>query len=315
MTSLLAALASTLTDPHALSVLGTSFFACLVECVEALTIVLAVGMVHGWRPALGATAAALALLAVLILALGPAFERIPLRALHLAVGIVLFTLGVSWWRKAVRRLAGVLPHRDETRAFARVQQAEQASLGARRAGNWGAASTAFKGVTVEGIEVVIIVIGMGSGGARLTAGVLGAVAAILSVVILGVLLRAPLARIPQTVLKLAVGSVCIGFGLFWMGSGAGIPWPGDDWALVVLVAAALGLALLLGRVPQLPPRRRLFRGPVDPAPATRRVPLWALMLSAWILAALAGLPMLLAAPWQGPLLAAGCAALLAASLG
>ena len=306
---------SLLSDPRALSTLGTSFLACLVECVEALSIVLAVGVVRGWRPALEGTLAALAVLAVLILGLGPAFERIPLHALRLAVGVLLFTLGVSWWRKAVKRLAGVLPHRDEALAFARYQRAEQASMQAHSARDWTAASTAFKGVCIEGMEVVVIVIGMGSGGASLPAGVLGALLAVLTVVALGVLLRAPLTRIPQTAMKLVVGSILIGFGLFWMGSGAGIAWPGDDWALLLLVGASLGLALAMGRIPQLPPRA----GPSAAlATAThsvtgRRLAPWSLALGVWIPAALVGLPLVLAAPWQGPLLAVGCAALLMAS--
>lgn len=314
MTALLLALGQTFGDPRALSALGTSFLACLVECVEALTIVLAVGVVRGWRPALEGTAAALVLLAVLILGLGPAFERIPLQALRLVVGLLLFALGVSWWRKAVKRVAGALPHRDEARAFERAQQAERTALTTAGARDWTAAVTAFKGVTIEGVEVAIIVIGMGSGGARLTAGALGALAAVLTVIALGLLLRAPLTRIPQTAMKLTVGSVCMGFGLFWMGNGAGMPWPGDDWALLLLIAAGLALALALGRFTpgRLQPQRL---EPANARPSSApRLPPWSLILAAWILLALLALPRMVPLAWQGPLLALGAAVALSASL-
>lgn len=230
-----------------------SFAASLVEFVEALTVVLAVGVVRGWRGALGGTGLALLVLAAIVLLLGPALTRLPLAAVQLGVGALLLLFGLRWLRKAVLRAAGVLPLHDEAAAF----QGETEALRRARpaAGGWDgvAVATAFKIVMLEGIEVVFIVIALGAAGGLLLPAGLGAAAALLLVVLLGLALHRPLARVPENSLKFAVGVLLAGFGSFWFGEGAGIEWPGADWSILALVAGFLLAALLAVRLCQAAP--------------------------------------------------------------
>jgi Ca2+/H+ antiporter, TMEM165/GDT1 family len=221
-----------------------AFLASLVEFVEALTVVLAVGTVRGWRPALTGTGLGLAVLAALVLALGPALTRIPLGLVRLAVGTLILLFGLRWLRKAVLRAAGVIPLHDEAAAFA--GEAEALRRQGSAAGGWDrvGVATAFKIVMLEGIEVVFIVVAIGAAGrGLLLPASLGAFAAFLLVVLLGLLLHRPLARVPENALKLAVGVLLCGFGTFWAGEGLGVAWPGADWSALALVAGFLLTAL------------------------------------------------------------------------
>lgn len=221
-----------------------AFLASLVEFVEALTIVLAVGTVRGWRPALGGAAAAGLLLAVLVAALGPALRLVPLARLQLLVGLLLLLFGTRWLRKAVLRAAGIIPLHDEAKAFA---EEARALAGARRDRVIDAVAflTAFKGVLIEGLEVVFIVIAVGAAGDLLVPAGLGAGLALALVVALGLALHRPLARMPENTLKFAVGVMVSAYGTFWLGEGLGLGWPGDDLALIGLIAGWLALALVL----------------------------------------------------------------------
>ena len=223
-----------------------SFMASMVEFVEALTIVLAVGIVRGWRSALLGTGAALALLAALVVVLGPALARIPLPVVQLAVGTLLLMFGLRWLRKAVLRAAGVLALHDEAKAFAEETQA------LRRLGGGGtgtldkvAFAASFKIVMLEGMEVVFIVIAIGAGGPLLVPASVGALLALGVVAVLGVLVHKPLANVPENTLKFGVGVLLSAFGTFWVGEGIGLDWPGADWAVLALVAVFLVIGLLL----------------------------------------------------------------------
>jgi uncharacterized membrane protein len=222
-----------------------SFMASMVEFVEALTIVLAVGAVRGWRSALIGTAAALAVLAALVALLGPALTRIPLASVQLVVGTLLLLFGLRWLRKAILRAAGVLALHDETRAFAE----ETATLRGKgsvsmQAIDTLAFATAFKIVMLEGIEVVFIVVAIGASGDLLAPAAASAGAALLVVIALGFLLHRPVAAIPENTLKFGVGVLLSAFGTFWLGEGIGATWPGEDWSLLALVAGYLAAALL-----------------------------------------------------------------------
>ena len=225
-----------------------AFLASLVEFVEALTVVLAVGTVRGWRPALAGTGLALVVLALLVLALGPALARIPLPVVQVAVGTLLLLLGMRWLRKAILRAAGRIALHDELAVFA--GESAQLQHGARRlVAGWDqvAVATAFKIVMLEGIEVVFIVIAIGAAGGLLLPAGLGAGAALLLVVALGLVLHRPVARIPENQLKFAVGVLLAAFGTFWVGEGIGLAWPGGDWSILALIAGFLLVALLLSR--------------------------------------------------------------------
>lgn len=226
---------------HIAPSVSAAFLGSLVEFVEALTIVLAVGTVRGWRSALAGTAAGAGLLILLILLLGPALALIPLGALRKAVGILLLLFGMRWLRKAILRAGGLIPIHDEAAAFA----AESAELRARGKGpspalDPVAVATAFKAVALEGVEVVFIVVAVGSAGGMLLPASLAAGLAGLLVVALGLALHRPLARVPENALKFAVGVLISAFGVFWLGEGLGLAWPGQDLAIPGL---AIGLSL------------------------------------------------------------------------
>jgi uncharacterized membrane protein len=225
-----------------------AFLASLVEAVEALTIVLAVATVRGWRPAGLGAFAGLAVLILIVAALGPLLDRVPLHLLQLAIGILLLLFGMRWLRKAILRSAGTIPLHDEAEAFATETAGlrEQASRHATRL-DWLAALASLKAVLLEGLEVVFIVIAVGAGRGLLVPASAGALAACLLVAGVGFVVRRPLARVPENTLKFAVGVMLAAFGVFWTGEGLGVPWPGADLAIVAF--AALFLAVGLAAVP------------------------------------------------------------------
>src|SRR5215471_15776740 len=205
----------------------TAFLSSFVEAVEALTIVLAVAVVRGWRPAGIGALAGLVLLALIVLALGPLLDRIPLHLLQVVVGILLLLFGMRWLRKAILRAAGIIPLHDEAAAFATETEGlrDQAHREEARL-DWLAGLASFKAVVLEGLEVVFIVIAVGSARGLLGQASVGALAACLVVVTAGLVLHRPLARIPENTLKFAVGVLLSAFGVFWTGEGFGVPWPG-----------------------------------------------------------------------------------------
>jgi uncharacterized membrane protein len=237
----------------------SAFLASSVEMVEALTIVLASGIARGWRSSLiGAGAATLAL-AVVVAALGPALTLIPINALRLVVGGVLLTFGLQWLRKAILRAGGFKPLHDEDAIFAReLREAETAPRDAQARIDWYGFTLSFKGVFLEGLEVAFIVLTFGSTNKNIPLAAVGAAAAIVLVGIVGVLARAPLARVPENTLKFAVGVLLTTFGIFWGAEGAGANWPGEDAAVLGVLAFVLLLsftmvALLRRRRPELVP--------------------------------------------------------------
>jgi uncharacterized membrane protein len=214
-----------------------AFLACAVEMVEALTIVLGVGTVRGWRSTLIGVGAAFVALAVLVVALGPALQQIPLDALRLIVGGLLLVFGLQWLRKAILRSSGFKALHDEDEAFRRERAEAEAAGGERRAGlDWYSFTVAFMGVLLEGLEVVFIVITFGSAQGHLAVAVLGAAVALVVVVIAGALARGPLEQVPENTIKFAVGLLLTSFGCFWGAEGAGVNWPGDELSLLALVA-------------------------------------------------------------------------------
>ena len=224
-----------------------AFLASLVEFVEALTVVLAVGSVRGWRSALAGAGAAVLVLASLVALLGPQLQRIPLQVIQLVVGTMVLLFGLRWLRKAILRAAGRIPLHDEEAAFAKNSDAMRRG-GVARAGSLDrvALAAAFNITMLEGTEVVFIVIALGAGGAGLLVPAsVGAGIAMLVVVGVGVALHRPLSRVPENTLKFAVGVLLSGFGTFWVGEGAGLAWPGSDLAILMLVGAYLAIAVAL----------------------------------------------------------------------
>jgi uncharacterized membrane protein len=223
------------------------FAASLVEMVEALTIVVAAGVSRGWRPALEGAAAAVVVLGVLVLVVGvPLIRYIPLDALRVVVGALLLVLGLSWLRKAVLRASGHKDPHDEDRIFAatvaELNAEEEAAAASSAAAGTPARkhdgigfAVAFKGVFLEGTEVVLIVVSLGAAQHRLGLAALAAAAAAVLVAVVGLVVARQLSEVPENTIKTVVGVMLTSFGLFWVGEGAGVHWPGDDLAIPVLV--------------------------------------------------------------------------------
>jgi uncharacterized membrane protein len=229
---------------HAGSAVTAAFLASLVEAVEALTVVLAVATVRGWRPAGLGAVAGLALLAVVVVVLGPLLDRVPLNLLRLAIGILLLLFGMRWLRKAILRAAGIIPLHDEAAAFAsETAELREEEIRQQVRLDWLALLASFKAVLLEGLEVVFIVLALSAGGATIGAVSAAAVAACALVAAAGLLLHRPLARVPENTLKFAVGVLLSAFGLFWTGEGIGVAWPGADLAVVAFIALFLATGL------------------------------------------------------------------------
>jgi uncharacterized membrane protein len=264
----------------ALSVLA----ACAVEAVEALTIVLAVGATRSWRSALTGVGAAILVLAVVTAALGPAVTALPLGVLRVVVGGLLLVFGLQWLRKAILRAAGLKALHDELAAFEAEQAAARGARGGGSAGGGAGLggggrlggdaglggggrlggdaglggggrlgggldaysfTVAFKGVLLEGLEVVFIVLTFGANQHDVGLAAAAAAVAVLAVAAAGVVAHAPLARVPENTLKFGVGVMLTSFGTFWGAEGAGAHWPGGDVALLAIIPATLACSLAM----------------------------------------------------------------------
>jgi uncharacterized membrane protein len=223
------------------------FLACAVEAVEALTIVLAAGVTRGWRSPLLGVGAGLVVLAAVVAALGPAVGRVPIEALRLIVGGLLLIFGLQWLRKAILRASGHKALHDEDAIFREQVAAAHEAAREKHAlvTDWYGFTLSFKGVLLEGLEVVFIVVTFGANQGQVGLASVGAVAAVMLVVVLGLLLRAPLARVPENTMKFGVGVLLTSFGMFWGAEGAGAMWPGADASLLVLVPTVLMVSLAL----------------------------------------------------------------------
>ena len=243
---------------------AAAFLACAVEAVEALTIVLAVGVVRGWRATLVGVGAAAIVLAILVAVIGSALRAVPIDALRVVVGALLLTFGLQWLRKAILRASGYKALHDEAETFREErEQARTAGHEVRAGLDWYSFTIAFKGVLLEGLEVAFIVITFGGTQHRVGLAAAAAGAAVVMVVIAGIALRSPLARVPENTIKFAVGLLLTTFGTFWAAEGTGAHWPGADLALLGILAFFTGVSLVLVRLLR---RQRLALVPVGVRP-------------------------------------------------
>jgi uncharacterized membrane protein len=224
------------------------FLACAVEAVEALTIVLAVGTTRSWRSALTGSAAAVLALAVTTAILGPRVTSLPLDTLRLVVGGLLLVFGLQWLRKAILRGAGLMAQHDEEESFREEAAAARAAGSAHEGLDGYSFTIAFKGVFLEGLEVVFIALTFGANQHRVGLAAAAAAAAVLLVTAIGIAIHAPLARAPENAMKFGVGVMLTSFGIFWGAEGAGAHWPGGDAALLVIVPTVLAFSLALVRL-------------------------------------------------------------------
>ena len=247
-----------------MTVLGTgaiflvlaSFLASTVEMVEALTIVLAVGVSRQWRSTLIGVLVALVALAAVVAALGPALALIPIDALRVVVGTLLLIFGLQWLRKAILRASGHVALHDEEAIYQRELAASRQAHGNALAGmDWYAFTLAFKGVFLEGLEVAFIVLTFGANAAADGTGsiqlaAVGAGIAVVLVTLAGAIVHKPLSRVPENTMKLVVGAMLSTFGIFWGSEGVGVLWPGQDAAILAILAFVLLTALVSVRILQ-----------------------------------------------------------------
>jgi uncharacterized membrane protein len=241
-----------------LGVVISAFLASAVEFVEALTIVLAMGVARSWRAALWGTALAVAALAGVTVALGAALGSYVSRPLlQLIVGTLLLIFGLQWLRKAILRAAGLKAQHDEDAIYGQEQAAARAAPAERRLGlDWYAFTISFKGVLLEGLEVVFIVLTFGANAHSVPLAASGAAAAAVLVLLVGVAVHRPLAGVPENTLKYIVGLMLSTFGVFWLVEGLGVfaahraslHVPGGDAALIALLVAWLAVSQVLIRV-------------------------------------------------------------------
>jgi uncharacterized membrane protein len=222
-----------------LTVLATAFLATAIEVIEMIAIVVGVGVARSWRASLVGAAAGLVVLVVLVAVLGSAVRDVPLAPLRLVVGALLLVFGLQWLRKGVFRVA-----RDGWGAGQAVDDVDpDDSVGDRF--DWTGFVLSFKGVSLEGLEVAVIVVAFGAAAGALDSAVLGAVAAIVILGAIGALSYRPVSRIPRRALQLFVGTMLTTFGTFWAAEGIGVDWPGDELSLLVLAAIYVLAALAM----------------------------------------------------------------------
>ena len=209
-------------------VLLTTFLASVVEAIEMVTIVVGVGATRGYRYTLLGAAGGLVVLAVVIAVGGLALAAIPVAPLRLVVGTLLILFGLQWYRKGIVRVA--------VRGFAGYHAQEPAEDRPPEVGvDWTAAFLAFKGVSLEGLEIAIIVVSFGASAGQLGVAIFGGTAAIVVVGALGFALKRPLERIPRSFLQLVVGTLLTSFGSFWALEGLRVQWPQSDADIVLLL--------------------------------------------------------------------------------
>jgi uncharacterized membrane protein len=220
------------------------FLACAVEMVEALTIVLAVGHTRGWRSAFEGTGAALVSLAAIVGVFGPTLVHVPITVLRLVVGSILLIFGMQWLRKAILRSSGLKAMHDEDEIYREtVEELEHVAPGVNR--DHVAFVMAFKGVFLEGLEVVITVLTLGTSAHRLGLATVAAAVAVVLVGIVGVVVARQLSSVPENAMKMTVGVLLVSYGTFWTGEGLKVKWPGNDVALLLFVGLYLVVTWLL----------------------------------------------------------------------
>lgn len=223
----------------------TVFLASAVEGVEAVTIVLAMGLTRGWRSAATGTAVALLALAGLVAALGPALSALPIDALRLVVGALLLVFGLQWLRKAILRAAGYKALHDEEAIYAAELAAGRAAGRAEPGVDRYGFLVSFKGVLLEGLEVAFIAVTFGTNQHNVPLAAVAALSAVAIVAAAGAMARAPLSKVPENTMKYAVGVMLTSFGTFWGAEGAGATWPAGDGALPLLVVFTLASSFAL----------------------------------------------------------------------
>ncbi len=229
------------------------FFACAVEAVEAVTIVLAAGTARDWKSAWRGVIAGLLTLTLIIAAFGPAISHLPISFLRIVVGGLLLVFGLTWLRKAILRSSGYKALHDEEKIFQEEMEAARLAAKETRHGvaDWYAFTLSYKGVLLEGLEVAFIVLTFGTIQKRVGLASIAALAAVAIVTATGFALRAPLAKVPENTMKFGVGILLTAFGIFWGAegsAGANKKWPGDNWAVLGLIVGVAIFSFMMVQI-------------------------------------------------------------------
>ena len=213
------------------------FLASAVEMVEALTIVLAAGTTRSWRSALEGSGVAIVVLSVLVGVVGvPLVKYVPISTLRLVIGALLLVFGLQWLRKAILRASGLKAMHSEDEIYEKEVARLGAIPGSGSDRDATAFTVAFKGVFLEGLEVVIVVLTLGVANHRLALAAYAAASAVLIIGLVGVIVSRQLSKVPENAMKMAVGLMLVSFGSFWSGEGMGVHWPLSDLSIVGLIA-------------------------------------------------------------------------------
>jgi uncharacterized membrane protein len=226
------------------------FLASIVEVVEAFTITLAVGVTRGWKSAILGMATALLILVAAAWIIGPHLvDLVDEHALELVIGVLLLLFGVRWLRKSILRYAGVVALHDEAVAFAKEVADLSSETTTSKSIDWPGFFISFKGTLLEGLEVVFLILTVGSvGDDDLAPAVIGAVAAFVLVAVVVAFARAPLTRVPENTLKFAVGIVITTFGIYWTSEGLGAEMPGNALFLLPLFGVMLVMSWIFVKI-------------------------------------------------------------------
>lgn len=220
-----------------------AFLASAVEMVEALTIVMAMGVTRGWKAALIGAGSALLVLGVIVVIFGPLIEQIPIGPLRVVIGGLLLIFGLQWLRKAILRASGYKAlHNEDAAYLVEIEASKRAGHEVKAGMDWYAFTVSFKGVLLEGLEVAFIVLTFGSSHGSIPLAAAGAAAGLIVVLIGGAIARQPLSRVPENTMKFSVGVMLTGFGIFWAGEGVHVDWPGGTLSLLALLAFVLALS-------------------------------------------------------------------------
>lgn len=257
------------------------FVAAIVEMVEALTIVLAMGMTRSWKSTFAGIGVALVALAGFTAVTGYALATwLPRSSLQLIIGVLLLIFGLQWLRKGILRSSGRKAMHDEALIYQNKVNAAKAAGNEVKLGlDWFSFVVSFKGVFLEGVEVVFIVITFGLNANNMPVAILGAVAAVVVVLLAAIVVHAPLTKVPENTLKFGVGLLLTTFGTFWAVEGLGsltpdhqsLEWIGSDLILVAILAGWLLLSFVAVRVLKVPPERVPVIEVINPVPARKEV--------------------------------------------
>ncbi|QSO50438.1 hypothetical protein JZ785_15980 [Alicyclobacillus curvatus] len=226
----------------------SSFLGTGVEFVEALTIIMAVGAIRGWKSALAGGVSAIIVLGILVTIIGaPLVQVMEVNWVQLIIGLFMLLFGIRWLRKAILRYSGLKALHDEEESYHEEIERQKKAGAVSQGIDKFAFATTFSGTFLEGLEAVFIVITFGLSTRAMSSAIFGAIGALVVVILLGLILRKPLSSIPENTMKFIVGIMLTSFGAFWVGEGMSVAWPQKDLSILYLAGTLVIVSLIVVR--------------------------------------------------------------------